>query len=115
MRPVPGHGRHLGIVLAPIVSALDLTEVVLAGPAGHIAGPLLDTARSTLLARTLADTPPQTAMRRHWSNPRTGSSGHVTVLAVSPSRHIVLHVTAAVFVEILAKLEHLLRRVRAPA
>ncbi len=49
-------GHRLGIVLAPIVSALNLTEVVLAGPASHISGPLLDAAQSTLRDRTLADT-----------------------------------------------------------
>ena len=48
-------GRRLGIVLAPIVSALNLTEVVLAGPAGHISGPLLAATQSTLHERTLAD------------------------------------------------------------
>ena len=49
-------GRRLGLVLAPIVSALNLTEVVLAGPAGHISGPLLAAAESTVRDRTLADT-----------------------------------------------------------
>ena len=49
-------GRRLGIVLAPIVSALNLTEVVLAGPASHLSGPLLAAARFTLRDRTLADT-----------------------------------------------------------
>jgi len=48
-------GRRLGLVLAPIVSSLDLTEVVLAGPASHISGPLLTAAQSTLRDRTLAD------------------------------------------------------------
>ena len=48
-------GRRLGLVMAPIVSALDLTEVVLAGPAGHISGPLLEAAQSTVRDRTLAD------------------------------------------------------------
>lgn len=48
-------GRRLGIVLAPIVSALNLTEVVLAGPADHISGPLLAAAQSALRDRTLAD------------------------------------------------------------
>lgn len=48
-------GRRLGIVLAPIVSALNLTEVVLAGPASHISGPILAAAQSTLRDRTLAD------------------------------------------------------------
>ena len=49
-------GRRLGLVLAPIVSALNLTEVVLAGPAGHISGPLLAAAESTVRDRTLAAT-----------------------------------------------------------
>lgn len=49
-------GRRLGIVLAPIVSALNLTEVVLAGPADHISGPLLSAAQSAVRDRTLADT-----------------------------------------------------------
>lgn len=49
-------GRHLGVVLAPIVSALNLTEVVLAGPSEHISGPLLAAAETTLRDRTLADT-----------------------------------------------------------
>ncbi len=48
-------GRRLGIVLAPIVGALNLTEVVLAGPTSHISGPLLAAAQSTLRERTLAD------------------------------------------------------------
>lgn len=48
-------GHRLGIVLAPIVSALNLTEVVLAGPASHISGPLLAAAQSTLRESTLAD------------------------------------------------------------
>ncbi len=48
-------GRRLGNVLAPIVSALNLTEVVIAGPADHISGPLLTAAQSTLRDRTLTD------------------------------------------------------------
>ena len=48
-------GHRLSVILAPIVSALNLTEVVLAGPASHIQGPLLESARSTLRQRTLAD------------------------------------------------------------
>lgn len=48
-------GRRLSITLAPIVSALNLTEVVLAGPATHIEGPLLESAQSTIRNRTLAD------------------------------------------------------------
>lgn len=49
-------GRRLGIVLAPIVSALNLTEVVLAGPPSHLSGPLIEAAQNTLRDRTLADT-----------------------------------------------------------
>ena len=48
-------GRRLGNVLAPIVSALNLTEVVIAGPASHISGPLLAAAQSTLRDSTLTD------------------------------------------------------------
>jgi predicted NBD/HSP70 family sugar kinase len=48
-------GRRLGIVLAPIVSALNLTEVVLAGPASHLSGALLAATQSTLRDRTLTD------------------------------------------------------------
>jgi len=33
--------------------------------------------------RTLAQTPVEQAARQPWSNPRTGSSGHVTVLALA--------------------------------
>lgn len=47
-------GRSLGIVLAPISSALNLDEVVLIGPADLIDGPLLDTATATARARTLS-------------------------------------------------------------
>lgn len=41
-------GRRLGGVLAPVVAALDLEEVILTGPADLLAGPLLDAARETL-------------------------------------------------------------------
>jgi predicted NBD/HSP70 family sugar kinase len=47
-------GRALGVVLAPIVSALNLNDVVLAGPADLVDGPFLDAARRTVTARTLA-------------------------------------------------------------
>jgi predicted NBD/HSP70 family sugar kinase len=47
-------GRSLGIFLAPIISALNLDEVVLTGPADLIDGPLLETATSTARARTLS-------------------------------------------------------------
>lgn len=47
-------GRSLGIVLAPIVSALNLNEVVLTGRSDLIGGALLDSARDTVRARTLS-------------------------------------------------------------
>ena len=50
-------------MLAPIASALNLTEVVLAGPADHISGPLLAAADSTVRDRTLADTHGDMRMR----------------------------------------------------
>lgn len=46
-------GNRLGVAIAPIVAALDLSEIVLSGPADLIAGTLIDAARRTLSARTL--------------------------------------------------------------
>jgi predicted NBD/HSP70 family sugar kinase len=46
-------GTRLGIVLAPIVAALDLSEIVLSGPADLLDGTLIDAATHTLTARTL--------------------------------------------------------------
>nr|WP_205707440.1 ROK family transcriptional regulator [Kineococcus vitellinus] len=43
-------GRRLGAVLAPVVAALDLEEVVLVGPADLLDGPLLTAARDTVEA-----------------------------------------------------------------
>jgi predicted NBD/HSP70 family sugar kinase len=47
-------GRRLGVALAPIVGALDLSEVVLSGPDELLDGALLDAVRVTLDNRTLA-------------------------------------------------------------
>lgn len=47
-------GDRLGIALAPIVGALDLSEIVLSGPEDLLSGILADAAVSTLRARTLA-------------------------------------------------------------
>lgn len=44
-------GERLGIALAPVVGALDLSEIVLAGPADHLDGVLRETAVATLRAR----------------------------------------------------------------
>ncbi|WP_029289574.1 ROK family transcriptional regulator [Cellulomonas sp. HZM] len=46
-------GRKLGIALAPVVSALDLAEVLLAGPPDLLDGPLRETALSTVRERTM--------------------------------------------------------------
>ena len=46
-------GEQLGGVLAPVVGALDLHEVVLAGPAELLDGPLLEAADATIRARTM--------------------------------------------------------------
>lgn len=56
-------GRRLGIVLAPVVSALNLSEVVLSGPPELLAGPLLDTAEATVRERTIPVVGAQIRMR----------------------------------------------------
>ncbi|MGX5696939.1 ROK family transcriptional regulator [Agromyces soli] len=48
-------GRRLGIVLAPVVGALDLREIVLSGPAHLLDGPLLEATVETLRTRTMAE------------------------------------------------------------
>ncbi|MGY1807938.1 ROK family protein [Blastococcus sp. SYSU D00669] len=46
-------GRRLGIVLAPVVSTLNLSEVVLSGPRELLDGPLREAALATLRERTM--------------------------------------------------------------
>lgn len=46
-------GTRLGIVLAPIVGALNLSEVVLSGPERLLAGSLVEAARETIRRRTM--------------------------------------------------------------
>ncbi|KQM84498.1 ROK family transcriptional regulator [Agromyces sp. Leaf222] len=48
-------GRRLGIVLAPVVGALNLSEVALSGPAELLDGPLALAAVETLRTRTMAE------------------------------------------------------------
>ncbi|WP_188742648.1 ROK family transcriptional regulator [Agromyces bauzanensis] len=48
-------GRRLGIVLAPVVGALNLSEVVLSGPAELLDGPLHEATVETLRMRTMAE------------------------------------------------------------
>jgi predicted NBD/HSP70 family sugar kinase len=47
-------GERLGIALAPVVGALDLSEIVLSGPSELLDGPLAERALETLRTRTLA-------------------------------------------------------------
>lgn len=46
-------GARMAIAIAPIVTALDLSEVVLSGPADLLEGALIDAATATLRNRTL--------------------------------------------------------------
>ena len=48
-------GERLGIALAPIVGALDLSEIVLSGPPELLGGPLAEATAETLRTRTLAE------------------------------------------------------------
>lgn len=48
-------GERLGIALAPIVGALDLSEIVLSGPIDLLDGPLAQATVETLRTRTLAE------------------------------------------------------------
>ncbi|GAA2060939.1 ROK family transcriptional regulator [Leifsonia soli] len=66
-------GQRLGVALAPIVGALNLSEVVLAGPEELLDGVLLDAVRETLRNRTMA-----------------GFHSGVTVRMTSQGRDIVL-------------------------
>lgn len=49
-------GRRLGIVLAPVVSALNLAEIVLSGPPELLGGPLCDAAFAAIAERTMPAT-----------------------------------------------------------
>ena len=52
--PLREAGERLGIALAPVVAALDLSEVVLSGPEHLLGGVLLESVERTLRARLLA-------------------------------------------------------------
>jgi predicted NBD/HSP70 family sugar kinase len=47
-------GTALGIVAAPVISAVNLNEVVLSGPADLLDGPFIEAALATVRARTLS-------------------------------------------------------------
>ncbi|MGO2745409.1 ROK family protein [Microbacterium sp.] len=46
-------GTRMAIAIAPIITALDLSEVVVSGPSDLLGGPLIDAATETLRSRTL--------------------------------------------------------------
>jgi len=62
-------GARLGIALAPVIGALDVSEVVLSGPAALIDGPLIEAASATLAARTLPDFHGHVTVRRSGIGP----------------------------------------------
>jgi len=55
-KPLREAGERLGIALAPVVAALDLSEVVLSGPEHLLGGVLRDAVEETLRTRLLART-----------------------------------------------------------
>ncbi|MFI5060183.1 MAG: ROK family transcriptional regulator [Actinomycetales bacterium] len=67
-------GQRLGVALAPIVGALNLSEVVVSGPEDLLDGPLLDAVGETLRNRTMA-----------------GFHSDVTLRMTTQGRDIVLH------------------------
>lgn len=52
-RALAAAGRRLGQVLAPVVSIVDLSTVIVNGPVDLLAGPLLDTMAAVIRARTM--------------------------------------------------------------
>jgi len=70
-------GERLGIAIAPVVGALNLREVVLAGPGDMLAGALLDSAVATLRARTLPEIHGGSDVRL------TGLGGDIVVLGAA--------------------------------
>ena len=46
-------GIRLGIVLAPVVATLNISEIIVSGPEEHVDGPLLNAAAATIRERTL--------------------------------------------------------------
>jgi len=70
-------GERLGIVIAPVVGALNLREVVLSGPFDMLAGALLDSAVATLRGRTLPEIHGGSDVRL------TGLGGDIVVLGAA--------------------------------
>lgn len=56
-------GQRLGIALAPVVGALNLSEIVLSGPADLLDGPLAEATLRTLRSRTMAENHAALALR----------------------------------------------------
>jgi predicted NBD/HSP70 family sugar kinase len=84
-------GARLGIALAPIVGALDLAEVVLSGPAGLLAGPLVDSTLETIRSRTMAQLPGP-------DSPAAVASGGLTLRLTSLGDDIVLRGAAVMVI-----------------
>ena len=61
-------GTRMAIAIAPIVAALDLSEVVLSGPADLLDGILIDAAIETLHARTLEGVFEDVVVRRTYQD-----------------------------------------------
>lgn len=61
-------GTRMAIAIAPIVAALDLSEVVLSGPADLLDGILIDSAIETLHARTLEGVFEDVVVRRTYQD-----------------------------------------------
>jgi len=51
--PLVEAGTRLGIAIAPVIAALDLTEIVLSGPEHLLTAPLVEAAQSTIDSRLL--------------------------------------------------------------
>ncbi|WP_290471916.1 ROK family transcriptional regulator [Leifsonia sp. 71-9] len=56
-------GQRLGIALAPVVGALNLSEIVLSGPTDLLDGPLAEATIHTLRSRTMAENHADLALR----------------------------------------------------
>lgn len=62
-RVLASAGRRLGLALAPVISALDLGEIVLNGPPDLLGGPLAEAALATVAERVMPVTADALAVR----------------------------------------------------
>lgn len=75
-------GQRLGVALAPVVGALNLSEVVLAGPEELLTGTLADATRDIIARRTMPDSHSDLVIR---------TSAHGDDLVLRGATAIVLH------------------------